>query len=138
MREAVMESRLSLPGLQSVGMPPQLLTSSSAKADDPVLCAAQDFMRAGDYWIPAFAGMTAVLVGRASRFSPIRKKRSHPHRHPHVERAFGIPVLHQRRRGGLRQSQPRYLALDLSRDIQQITRIESGNDRLGAVIELTH
>jgi hypothetical protein len=43
----------------------QLLTSSSAKADDPVFRAAQDFMRDNDYWIPAFAGMTAVLlVGR--------------------------------------------------------------------------
>src|SRR5258708_30764308 len=39
---------------------PQLLTSSSAKADDPVLRAAQDVMHAGDCRIPAFAGMTAV------------------------------------------------------------------------------
>jgi hypothetical protein len=43
----------------------QLLTSSSAKADDPVFRAARDFMRDSDYWIPAIAGMTAVLlVGR--------------------------------------------------------------------------
>jgi hypothetical protein len=36
----------------------QLLTSLSAKADDPVFRVAQDFMRDSDYWIPAFAGMT--------------------------------------------------------------------------------
>jgi hypothetical protein len=53
---------------------PQLLTSSSAKADDPVFRAAQDFMHAGDYWIPAFAGMTAVRVGRAAPFSPAKKQ----------------------------------------------------------------
>jgi hypothetical protein len=69
-----MESRLSLPGLQSVGMLPQLLTSSSAKADDPVFRAAQDFMRAGDYWIPAFAGMTVcLLAGRRVSRSQGRK-----------------------------------------------------------------
>src|ERR1700737_2280690 len=130
MREAVMESRWSLPGLQSVGMPPQLLTSSSAKADDPVLRAAQDFMRAGDDWIPAFAGMTAVLVGRASRFS-LARKRSHPHRHQHVERAFGILVLHQRWRTGIGQSQHRDLALDLRRDIQEVARVETDIERGG-------
>src|SRR5712672_2195633 len=48
---------------------PQLLTSSSAKADDPVFRAAEDARHAGDYWIPAFAGMTAVRAGRAARFS---------------------------------------------------------------------
>jgi hypothetical protein len=52
---------------------PQLLTSSSAKADDPVSRVAQDFTHAGDYWIPAFAGMTAVRVGRAVRFSFAKK-----------------------------------------------------------------
>src|SRR6202041_128519 len=31
---------------------PQLLTSSSAKADEPVFRAAQGFMRDNDYWTP--------------------------------------------------------------------------------------
>jgi hypothetical protein len=38
-------------------------TSSSAKADDPVFRAAQDFTHAGDYWMPAFAGMTVAFRG---------------------------------------------------------------------------
>src|SRR5712691_1426761 len=79
--------------------PPQPLTSSSAKADDPVRRAAQDLMGAGDYWIPAFAGMTAVFRGRALP-SPTKGEGRfrtgysslHPHRHQHVERAFGILV----------------------------------------------
>jgi hypothetical protein len=29
----------------------------------------ETFIPAGDYWIPAFAGMTAVLVERPSRFA---------------------------------------------------------------------
>jgi hypothetical protein len=41
-------------------MPIQIPMSSSAKADDPVRRAVSDLSRAGDYWIPAFAGMTAV------------------------------------------------------------------------------
>jgi hypothetical protein len=41
---------------------PQLLASSSAKADEPVFRAAQDVTRDSDYWIPAFAGMTATLL----------------------------------------------------------------------------
>jgi hypothetical protein len=53
---------------------PQLLTSSSRKADDPVFRAAQDAVHAGDYWIPAFAGMTAARVGRAVRFSLAKKQ----------------------------------------------------------------
>jgi hypothetical protein len=36
-------------------------TSSSAKADDEVLRGLSNPAQAGDYWIPAFAGMTAVL-----------------------------------------------------------------------------
>src|SRR6266850_5847598 len=35
--------------------------SSSAKADDPVRRAVRELSSAGDYWIPAFAGMTTVL-----------------------------------------------------------------------------
>jgi hypothetical protein len=43
--------------------------SSSAKADDPVRRAVRDLSSAGDYWIPAFAGMTAVLGAfRAAKY----------------------------------------------------------------------
>src|SRR5258705_528825 len=35
--------------------------SSSAKADDPVCRAVRELSSAGDYWIPALAGMTTVL-----------------------------------------------------------------------------
>ena len=35
------------------------LTSSSAKADDPVFRAGSIFLNASEYWMPAFAGMTA-------------------------------------------------------------------------------
>jgi hypothetical protein len=38
---------------------PHLLTSSSAKADDPVFRDVEIFCDGADYWIPAFAGMTA-------------------------------------------------------------------------------
>src|SRR5882672_10610308 len=38
----------------------QVRMSSSAKADDPVRRAVWVRSQAGDYWIPAFAGMTAV------------------------------------------------------------------------------
>ena len=34
------------------------LASSSAKADDPVIADVDSITDAGDYWMPAFAGMT--------------------------------------------------------------------------------
>src|SRR3977135_1950796 len=39
-------------------MRPYTLTSSSAKADDPVFRDARIFCEGSDYWIPVFAGMT--------------------------------------------------------------------------------
>jgi hypothetical protein len=44
---------------------PQLLASSSAKADEPVFRTVQDLLRDSGYWIPAFAGMTPLPVSRA-------------------------------------------------------------------------
>jgi hypothetical protein len=46
----------------------QVLMSSSAKADDPVRRAVGDLSNTGDYWIPAFAGMTAVLEAPGAAF----------------------------------------------------------------------
>jgi hypothetical protein len=42
-------------------LPLQILRSSSAKADDPVRRDISISTPSGDYWIPAFAGMTVVL-----------------------------------------------------------------------------
>src|SRR5712691_3116816 len=50
--------------------PLHIPTSSSAKADDPVRRAARKLSHAGDYWIPAFAGMTTVLGAfRAAKYA---------------------------------------------------------------------
>jgi hypothetical protein len=50
-----------------------LTSSSSAKADDPVNAGADNFSKLGDYWMPAFAGMTnrpCFLTGAGSPVSP--------------------------------------------------------------------
>jgi hypothetical protein len=36
--------------------------SSSANADDPVFPSAAYFIHGGDYWIPAYAGMTVLMA----------------------------------------------------------------------------
>src|SRR6266702_2328262 len=47
------------------------ITSSSAKADDPVFQSAGDWNReTAEYWIPAFAGMTAVPGFPVCIFAP--------------------------------------------------------------------
>jgi hypothetical protein len=39
---------------------PATPTSSSAKADDPVRRALSAYLSVTEYWMPAFAGMTAL------------------------------------------------------------------------------
>jgi cyclohexanone monooxygenase len=56
--------------MPSVSVEISIPVSSSAKADDPLRRAAGGLIRAGDYWIPAFAGMTAVCIPRSKICAP--------------------------------------------------------------------
>ena len=56
----------------------------------------ETYMHAGDYSIPAFAGMTALArgatlshKGRGNIYARLEEELLHPHRHQHVERALG-------------------------------------------------
>jgi hypothetical protein len=46
--------------------------SSSAKADDPVCRGLSIVTKAGDYWMPAVAGMTGVMRNDSRIFSSLR------------------------------------------------------------------
>src|SRR5712672_2202540 len=61
---------------------------------------------------------------------------SHPHRHQHVERALGIAILDQGRRARIGEAEHRRVALDLSRDVEQVARVEADIEWLRAVLDL--
>ena len=69
---------------------------------------------------------------RELRSSAARARRSHPHRHQHVERALGVLVLDQRRRAGIGELEHRHLALDLRGDVEQVARVEADIERIGS------
>ena len=64
------------------------------------------------------------------------RRKLHPHRHQHVERALGVLVLDQRRRAGVGELEHRDLAFDLRGDVEQIARVEADIERIGVVVDL--